>query len=925
MNNRILATLFALAIVLFIGVAPVKAEAAHTCYDNRDNCICDYAGCTKTVHTLTKVEAVEADHEKAGNTEYYVCDNCGKLFTDETAKTETTAEDVIVAKIEHELKWEVTETTHKKACTGCGYVPVQSEAHTFTKVDNGDGTHTKTCTVCGYAVTEEHFEGSVVDCKCGSCNAEMEHVPGKCSVYPSDTTKHFEPCAVCNKSLNIEEHVDADSDCTCDECGYFLGHTLVHYDAAEVTCEKDGCKWHYECSVCGKYFWDADGTQEAKKENVILEALGHEPNGTWTSDGETGHYQWCSHDCGTKLLMEDHTCGDWKVYPSNTNLHFHQCTVCGKTVETAEHDYVYTKVEGENKHKRECADCGTYTYIVCDFDENCVCKACGGLKTHSITDSNVRTVEAKDATCTEDGYELHYRCEDCGTLLNTKGEVITIEDVTIKALGHDWVYKTETASGKHLVKCRECKVYETLGHTDTDGDCLCDIGNCNTLVHSHAHVYVAEVAPTCGKAGTEAYYYYKDCGRMFDMEENEISGPVSIPALEHVASDEYEAIEGGMHAIKCENCGEVIKTEAHVDSNNNNRCDVCDVELSLEHYDRVAPTCTTIGYEEYWESPYTHIKYADANGNVGIDKVEEIPMLGHDWTEWVSNGMGGHTRYCKRCKVDPQTEAHTNTVLGCVCDVCYGGLAGHTITHHDTVAATCTTSGTQEYIECSCGKIYDVQSMTEVAKPIAIPKTGHKLSNELVESSKTGDHYQVCTNAGCDYEYHTDHEPVVEDPLKGNYHQWICECGNVETERHYDKDGDNKCDECGHDMANTSVNVQNHDSVTVVTGEKKTVNNQKSWWQNWLDNLLPSNAGGTSTTAASASNDSASTSGSGNTTSGGSTAADTGSGTTNSGSTASGSGSTTSNGSGSTSSGTGIINEFIQWLSQLFGSWLQGK
>ncbi len=844
--------------------------------DADKDCICDDCD-AELAHTKELVPYQAATCTEDGVLKHYKCSTCGKLFSFTYPENEIAAEKIVEKATGHD------------------------KSETLVKTD--ETGHYYTCSKC-----DEKVEFA-------------EHTPSEWVEYASlRETKHIKRCTVCLKTLEIADHVDADNDCTCDDCGYFLGHTLVHYDATEATCEEDGCKWHYECSVCGKYFYDQAAKNEAEKEDVIIEALGHEPNGIWENDDEAGHYQWCSRNCGTKLLMEEHTCGDWAEYPSDPNLHFHQCTVCYKTVETAEHNYVYTKVEGADKHKRECADCGKYTYIMCSFGGDCVCDVCGGLKTHAITDSNVRTVPAKAATCTEDGYELHYRCEDCGTLLNTKGEVVTLEDVTIKALGHDWQYVKDTLlTHKHLMQCGNCGGTEVQDHTDVDNDCRCDIGTCDELVHTHTHVYVAEVAPSCGKAGTEAYYYYKECGRMFTMDEQEISGPIAIPALEHVASDEYEAMEGGMHAIKCENCGEVMAEEAHTDGNDDNRCDVCNVELSLEYHGRVAPTCTTIGYEEYWESAYTHIKYADANGNVRIDKVEEIPMLGHDWTEWVSNGMGGHTRYCNRCDVDPQTEAHTNTVLGCVCDVCYGGLAGHTITHHDTVAATCTTPGTQEYIECSCGKIYDVQSMTEVAQPIAIPKTGHKLSNELVESSKTGDHYQVCTNAGCDYEYHTDHEPVVEDPLKGNYHQWICECGNVETERHYDKDGDNKCDECGHDMANTSVNVQNHDSVTVVTGEKKTVNNQKSWWQNWLDNLLPSNAGGTSTTAASASNDSASTSGSGNTTSGGSTAADTGSGTTNSGS------GSASDGSGSTSSGTGIINEFIQWLSQLFGSWLQGK
>lgn len=912
MNNRILATLFALAIVLFIGVAPVKAEAAHTCYDNSGNCICDYAGCTETVHTLTKVEAVEANHEKAGNTEYYVCDNCGKLFTDETAKTETTAEDVIVAKIEHELKWEVTETTHKQYCTGCGYVPVKDTAHTLSKKDNGDGTHTIKCTVegCTYEVTAEHDDGTKADCKCGVCGAEMEHTPSEWKEYPSDKSKHFQQCTVCFKTLVTEDHdyvctsnedgqthkaeckvcgkvrstascYDKVEDCYCDACGGLMKHDiadmqLVHKTA---TCTEDGIWLHYQCEICGL---------RMKKDGTIL----------------------------TEETMVNPKTGHTEAVRHYADVHQTYCTVCGETISEEAHDFVYTS-DGKGNHVITCTGCPRKLTEACqdtDGDGDCLCDACGYEMPH--TDKSKMTyVEAKAATCEEAGHTDYYKCNECGGTYLSDGSAW---DPTIDALGHIWTPVGKTVNGKHQMQCDRCDVYsEGIGHYSEDGDCYCDVEGCNVLVHSHRLIHVDKVEPTCGQDGTEAYYMYEGCGKMFDEYLQPITAPVVIEALDHDDSGEWVAIEGGMHAKQCANCGETLTTEAHTDGTGDNRCDVCNVELELEKVERKEPNCTDVGYEEYWVSPVTGIKYADPYGNERINNPATIPANGHSWTR-----SEGSYHICGVCNL---AKKHTaSDINDCFCGECHMPMSGHEVEVVEAVAATCTKSGTEAYVKCSCGKLCDFDGNV-IEKPDSIPAYGHKLSNELIEDTRTGDHYQVCTNAGCDYEYHTDHEPVVEDPLKGNYHQWICECGNVETERHYDKDGDNKCDECGHDMANTSVNVQNHDSVTVVTGEKKTVNNQKSWWQNWLDNLLPSNAGGTSTTAASASNDSASTSGSGNTTSGGSTAADTGSGTTNSGSAASGSGSTTSNGSGSTSSGTGIINEFIQWLSQLFGSWLQGK
>ena len=48
-------------------------------------------------HKLTKVEAKAATETEAGNDEYYTCSECGKLFKDENGQTETTLADVTKA------------------------------------------------------------------------------------------------------------------------------------------------------------------------------------------------------------------------------------------------------------------------------------------------------------------------------------------------------------------------------------------------------------------------------------------------------------------------------------------------------------------------------------------------------------------------------------------------------------------------------------------------------------------------------------------------------------------------------------------------------------------------------------------------------------------------------------------------------------
>lgn len=63
---------------------------------------------------------------------------------------------------------------------------------------------------------------------------------------------------------------------------YFSGtsggcsHTLVHIAFSYPTCTEDGEKGHYECTNCGRWFWDEGATAEiADHDETVTEKLGH--------------------------------------------------------------------------------------------------------------------------------------------------------------------------------------------------------------------------------------------------------------------------------------------------------------------------------------------------------------------------------------------------------------------------------------------------------------------------------------------------------------------------------------------------------------------------------------------------------------------------------------------------------------------------
>lgn len=120
------------------------------------NCtVCNYVlePAKKHEHKLTKVAAVDADCTTAGKEQHYVCDGCGKIFSDSKGSKEITDKDslVIPAAGHKDSKWKSDADVHWKECTvkGCGAITVEKEAHEFNKAGK--------CTVCGFK-TEKQTE-----------------------------------------------------------------------------------------------------------------------------------------------------------------------------------------------------------------------------------------------------------------------------------------------------------------------------------------------------------------------------------------------------------------------------------------------------------------------------------------------------------------------------------------------------------------------------------------------------------------------------------------------------------------------------------------------------------------------------------------------------------------------------------------------
>ncbi|MBQ8740002.1 MAG: LPXTG cell wall anchor domain-containing protein, partial [Clostridia bacterium] len=156
------------------------------------------------------------------------------------------------------------------------------------------------------------------------------------------------------------------------------------------------------------------------------------------------------------------------------------CTECGK--ELSKTNEVITAIghdfEANAEVIADCKDAGTVAYNHCTVCEKNFAADADKMSTEELSDADLilavdpnvhrcEIVEAKDATCTEDGNIKYSKCKKCGLLFDSEtGADLTSEEVVV----------------------------ETTGHTLTE---------------------VKEVAATTEKEGTKAHYACSECGKLF--------------------------------------------------------------------------------------------------------------------------------------------------------------------------------------------------------------------------------------------------------------------------------------------------------------------------------------------------------------------------------------------------------------------------
>ena len=265
------------------------------------------------------------------------------------------------------------------------------------------------------------------------------------------------------------------------------GHQLTAVAEVPAACEATGVRAHWRCSVCGKLFADAQGTEETTLEALTIPAAGHDTqlvgakDATCTEDGYTGD-EVCK-TCGVTVKQGETipaTGHDTEIVGAKpatctqdgyTGDEF--CKICGVTVKKGD-------VIPATGHDTQLVGAKAATCTEDGYTGDEVCKTCGVTvkqgETIPATGHDTEIVGAKDATCTEDGYTGDEVCKICGETVK-KGE-------TIPATGHD----TEIVGAKDATctedgytgdeVCKTCGVtvkqgetIPAMGHDYKDGKC----------------------------------------------------------------------------------------------------------------------------------------------------------------------------------------------------------------------------------------------------------------------------------------------------------------------------------------------------------------------------------------------------------------------------------------------------------------------
>ncbi len=527
-----------------------------------------------------------------------------------------------------------------------GGEPVNAVGHTLVTANGKAATCTEKgttdgifCSKCDYiqqamveiAATGHKMVKDETKSYAASCTATGLYVEKCTNTNCAYTTTEVLPISHNGNNLKVEKNATCTEDGLktgyCSGCkktvvevipatGHKITSELSWKTVSQASCNKEGVQ-EAKCEIvaCGQKATRAIPVTAHKE--VIIPGTPATCQKAGLSDGKYCDY------CGETLVKQeaiplaDHTYGEWKITKDATcaasGVKEAACTVCGAKKTEAIDRLKHTEVEipavaatctkEGNLAGLKCSVCGTVTkepeaIPALDHDwvdsgksvpatctqpgvDDYKCSRCTETKQGEVPAKghDVEVIAGTPADCTLTGVQDAEKCKVCGVWVK--------EQVTLPALGHDWILVTEkstpatcTATGINFYDCSRCdatdeQVAEKTEHAWTEW--IIDVeATCQTTGHKyrectvcklyddedisngggHNTVEIKPVPATCTAPGSTGGSYCDKCNTVFTQ-------PTEIPQLDHnyvTTVEKFATIsQSGLISTECSYCGDIYK------------------------------------------------------------------------------------------------------------------------------------------------------------------------------------------------------------------------------------------------------------------------------------------------------------------------------------------------------------------------------
>lgn len=601
---------------------PVEAHAAKaaTCTENGNTAyyICKDASCgkffsdsdclheidssstvlTKTGHKMQLIPAKDATCTEAGNYAYYQCTVCKNYFRDESGiEIITDLNSVVIDKLAHSIQY---------------YPATESDCK-----NQGHDEYYQ-CNNCKLYFTDitgktETSEPKFIDL--------LEHIMN--SSWSFDNDNHWVKCTKCEEPITgtSAEHSFSEWSVTdtqgtyrheCSICGYWEEATecrFKDYEANPATCTENGNIAYSQCELHKDYYLP-DHTTHIDNNSIIILATGHTSDESkWESNSEE-HYHICS-VCKKEYDVETHSI---RYSSINSTSHSRECSKCGYKLASAEHNMSEWAITGNTPvAEKHCLDNCGYTV--------------------STSGSDVTTLDAKDPTCTEAGnYAYKYSIASDGTKVYfsaDESKIISIDETVIKATGHIAV----------------------SNHDETYHWGTCSV--CGAEISKGYHQFPSNWNVEKGVATREC----SSCG--FKQTTNGATDIIEVPANDSTCTS-----KGNIKYFTCESIlgKDMVFNSDKTEVIHISRTITAMLDHSLVKTDKVDASCSAPGHEEYWTCSVCNQIFADENASIKLTEVTVIPQLKHEWSTEYEKNESYHWQTClNECGTKNLYSNHTFT------------------------------------------------------------------------------------------------------------------------------------------------------------------------------------------------------------------------------------------------------------------------